>query len=50
MLIDFDWAGDEGRVVYPRDIKKDPILNLPGDVQLGGVILAKHDVLLVREL
>ena len=38
-LIDFDWAGMEGEMLYPSDINLDPVLGWPPGVRSCGEIL-----------
>jgi hypothetical protein len=44
MLVDYDWAGYEGKVKYPRHVNKAPELGWPQDVEDGAQILARHDL------
>ena len=41
-LIDFDWAGMEGEVLYPSDINLDPVLGRPLGVSSCGEIPHTH--------
>ena len=50
MLIDYDWAGIQGQVVYPRNINIDPILRRPSSVGSGLRILPEHDMEMVENL
>jgi len=50
MLIDYDWTGIQGQVVYPRNINMDPILRWPSGVGSGLRILPEHDMEMVERL
>lgn len=50
MFLDFDWAGENGKVRYPVDINKGWDLWRPDRVVGGGVILAEDDVAMVDDL
>ena len=43
ILIDFDWAGNEGEVEYPMLVNNSPSLGRPADAHDGLPILAEHD-------
>jgi serine/threonine protein kinase len=43
MLIDFDWAGTEGHVLYPIFVNKAPEIGRPADVDDDTPIVATHD-------
>jgi hypothetical protein len=43
MLVDYDWAGEQGEAKYPRHVNKAPALNRPDDVEDGKLILSEHD-------
>ena len=45
MLLDFDWAGEEGVALYPVDINMDA--GWHWDVKGGGPILAEHDLFML---
>ena len=49
-LIDFDWAGMEGEVLYPSDINLDPVLGRPLGVGPCEKILHEHDQYMVGKL
>lgn len=49
-IIDFDWSGEQGKVLYPMDINPAPFLNRPQDVRLGVKILFEHDKYMVNQL
>ncbi|KAI6140270.1 hypothetical protein BKA82DRAFT_29217 [Pisolithus tinctorius] len=42
MLIDFDWAGSSGKVMYPLNVNRE--IWRPADVVDGAPIEAKHDI------
>jgi hypothetical protein len=46
MLLDFDWAGEEGEVFYPADINMQ--LTWHGDVKPGALIKREHDIFMLE--
>ena len=44
MLVDYDWAGYEGEVKYPRHVNKAPELGRPQDIEDGALIITGHDL------
>jgi hypothetical protein len=50
MLIDFEWAGNNGEVRYPRHVNKAPELGRPQDVEDGVPILGQYDLILLNML
>ena len=50
MLIDYDWAGQVGKVKYPRHVNKAPELGRPDDVEDNKTILTEHDELMLQHM
>jgi serine/threonine protein kinase len=44
VLIDFDWAGEIGKVRYPMNVNRGPDLKRPDGVYDGELITAEHDI------
>jgi hypothetical protein len=47
MLVDYDWAGLQGHVRYPRHVNR---LGRPEDVEDGRLILTRHDELMLAAM
>jgi hypothetical protein len=50
MLVDYDWAGYEGEVTYPRHVNKRKELGRPDEVEDGIYICSHHDILMLEHL
>jgi hypothetical protein len=50
MLIDYDWAGKQGEVMYPRHVNKASGLGRPESVEDGRLITSEHDDLMMQHL
>ena len=50
MLIDFDWAGCNGKVMYPRHVNISPTLGRPEGVEDGKPVLIDHDIAMLYHL
>jgi hypothetical protein len=48
MLVDFDWAGSDGLVTYPRHINK--AVGRPEEVEDGQPILPRHDIFMLEAM
>jgi serine/threonine protein kinase len=46
MLIDFDWAGETGKTVYPMNINR--AIRRPDGARGGKPILAEHDIAMIE--
>ena len=44
MIVDFDWAGEEGSAKYPHFINQLDLLDWHPDVKEGGKIKKVHDI------
>jgi hypothetical protein len=49
-LVDYDWAGSQGHVRYPRHVNKAVGLGRPEDVEDGQLILTRHDELMLATM
>ena len=50
MLIDFDWAGYSGKVMYPRHVNISPTLGRPDGVEDGKPISVDHNIAMLQHL
>src|SRR5262249_4654483 len=50
MLIDYDRAGGQGQVTYPRNINKGERLCRPDEVEDGKPICSHHDIFMLHHL
>ncbi len=50
MVLDFDWAGGLGEVMYPPFINKARELGRPADVDDGVLISAQHDLYMLEKM
>ena len=49
-VIDFDWAGEAGKVHYPLNINLNEGIRWPSGVTCGGLIEKGHDLAMFRLL
>lgn len=50
MVLDYDWAGTQGKARYPAFTNKAPELGRPSDVEDGVFVTTQHDVLMLQHM